>query len=89
MLHPYKEIVLARPCGRCLRFFEVRGPGHLEPLLDALMDRAVVFVMGKGAVGFRAFPFGNFQMVAQLDRGDAERLVITLDASFDIRFQIV
>ena len=53
------------------------------------MDGAVVFVVSESAIGFGAFSFGDFQMVAQLDRGDAERLVITLDASFDVGFQIV
>jgi hypothetical protein len=89
MLHSYKEIVLRRPCEKCLPFFHVRSPAHFETLLDALVHWTVVLVMGQSAVGFGAFPFGNFQMVAQLDRSDAERLVITLDAPFDIGFQIV
>jgi hypothetical protein len=74
---------------KILRFFHVRGPAHLEPLFDALVHRTVVFVMRQSAVGFRAFPFGNLQMVAQLDGGDAEQLIITLDAPFDVGFQIV
>ena len=45
--------------------------------------------MRQSAVGFRAFPFGNLQMVAQLNGGDAEELIITLDAPFDVGFQIV
>jgi hypothetical protein len=89
MLHSYKEIVLRRPCEKCLRFFHIRRPAHLETLLDALVHGTVVLVMGQSAVGFGAFSFRDFQMVAQLDRGDAERLVITLDAPFDIGFQIV
>jgi hypothetical protein len=89
VLHPYHETVLALACQKYLCFFHVRGPAHLEPLFDALVHRTVVFVMGKGAVGFRALPFGNFQMVAQLNGRDAERLIIALDAPFDISFQIV
>jgi hypothetical protein len=58
-------------------------------LLDALVHRTVVFVMRQSTVGFRALPFGNFQMVEQFYGRDAERLIITLDAPFDVSFQIV
>src|ERR1700675_2134319 len=66
VLHPYHETVLALGCQRYLCFFHVRRPAHLEPLLDALVHRTVVFVMRKCAVGFRTLPLGNFQMVEQL-----------------------
>jgi len=72
-----------------LRFFYLSGPGHFKTLLDALVDRAVVLVMGQSAVGIRAFSFGNFQMVAQLDRRDAKQFIVALDAAFDVGFQII
>jgi hypothetical protein len=45
--------------------------------------------MGESAVSFLPFSLGDFQMVAQLDSRDAEQLIITLDASFDVGFQII
>jgi hypothetical protein len=89
VLHPYYEIVLALACQKYLCFFHVRGPAHFETLLDALVHRTVVFVMRQSAIGFRTLPFGNLQMVEQLYGRDAERLIIALDAPFDVRFQIV
>jgi hypothetical protein len=45
--------------------------------------------MSEGAVGFRAFAFGDFQFVAQLDGGYAEEFVIGFDAAFDVGFEMV
>ena len=53
------------------------------------MDRIVIFVMGESAVGFGALSLWNFQTVAQLDRCDAEQLIVTFNAALDVGFQIV
>ena len=89
MLHSYKEIVLRRPCEKCLRFFHIRRPAHLETLLDALVHGTVVLVMGQSAVGFGAFAFRDFQFVAQVHGRDAEEFVIGFDAAFDVGFEVI
>jgi hypothetical protein len=45
--------------------------------------------MREGAIGFGAFALRDFQLVAQLDGGDAEKLVIGFDAAFDVGFEVV
>ncbi len=89
VLHPYIRAWSIGCARNSLRFFHLGGPGHLEALLDALVHRTIVFVIGEGAVGFGAFSFGNFEMVPQLDGRDAEGLLEAFDAPFDVSFQIV
>jgi hypothetical protein len=45
--------------------------------------------MREGAVGFSAFTFGNFQLVAQVHGGDAEEFIIGFDAAFDFGFEMI
>lgn len=77
-----------RNCVR-LAFLNFGGPFHLEASLDALVHRAVAFVNGECAVGFGPLPVRYFQLVAQLDGGDANQLFFGFDAPFDFGFQIV
>jgi hypothetical protein len=70
-------------------FRDISGPGHLKSLLDALVHWAVVLVIGKGTVRFRAFSLGDFQPIAQAHRGDTEQLVVRLNAALDVSFQII
>jgi hypothetical protein len=70
-------------------FFDVGGPGYFEALLDALVDGAVVFVIGQGAIGFGFFPFGDFEVIAQFYGGDTEHFAVGFNASFDVRFEVI
>jgi hypothetical protein len=45
--------------------------------------------MGEGAVGFGAFAFRDFQLVAQVYGGDAKEFVIGFDAAFDVGFEMI
>ena len=45
--------------------------------------------MREGAVGFGAFAFRNFQLVAQVYGGDAKEFVIGFDAAFDVGFEVI
>jgi hypothetical protein len=45
--------------------------------------------MREGAVGFGAFAFRDFQLVAQVYGGDAKAFVIGFDAAFDVGFEVV
>jgi hypothetical protein len=46
-------------------------------------------MVGKSAIRFRALAFWNFQLVAQVHRGDAEEFFLGLDAALDFGFQLV
>jgi hypothetical protein len=58
-------------------------------LLDALVDWAMIFVDGEGAIGFGTLALGDFEVVAQIYGGDAERFVLGFDSSFHVGFQII
>jgi hypothetical protein len=49
----------------------------------------IVFVVSQGAVRLGALALRNFQLVAEIDGGDAKELVIAFDAAFDIGFQVI
>ncbi len=46
-------------------------------------------MVSQGAVRLGALALRNFQLVAEIDGGDAKELVIAFDAAFDIGFQVI
>ena len=58
-------------------------------MFDALVDRAIEFVIGKGAVGFRFFAGGDFEMVVKFDGGKTKEFAVGFDAAFDVGFKII
>jgi hypothetical protein len=72
-----------------LLFLHVCRPGDFKSLFDALVYGTVVFVVREGTFGFRLFSLGNFQVILETHRRDAEDFSIFFDAPFDIRFQFI
>jgi hypothetical protein len=70
-------------------FFDVRRPSNFKSFLDALVDRAIVFVMRERAVSFGALSLGNFHVISQLYCCNSEQLIVRFNSSFDIGFQVV
>jgi hypothetical protein len=72
-----------------LAFRYVRGPSHCKTLLDALVDRTIILMIGERAVGFGFFSGRNFEMVMKFDGGQAKQLAVRFDAAFDVGHQII
>jgi hypothetical protein len=70
-------------------FFDVRRPANLKALFDALMHRAIVFVKRERPIGVCALSLGNFHAITQLHCRDSKQLIVRLNSSFDIGFQVV
>jgi hypothetical protein len=49
----------------------------------------MVFVIGEGAIGFRALALRDFKFIPEADGSNAKELVVAFDAAFDFRLEIV
>ena len=83
--------MLRWPCAPFPLLFlcNLRGPGHLEPSLKALADRAVALVDFKRAVSLGALALRNFKAITQLHVGDAKQFFFPFDAAFNVGFEVI